>query len=63
VSDYAIVVASEAEAELAEARDRYRAISPGLEARFRAEVEATVEAFRRTRTDTRWPTGPCGGHC
>ena len=42
VSGYALVVSSEAEAELTEARESYRAISPALERRFRTEVDAVI---------------------
>jgi toxin ParE1/3/4 len=47
VNLYAIVVSSETELDLAEARDAYRSVSVSLEARFRSAVDAAIASIRQ----------------
>jgi toxin ParE1/3/4 len=47
VKSLPVLVTADAEADLAEARDHYRAIDPALESGFRREVERCVAAISR----------------
>jgi toxin ParE1/3/4 len=50
VTEYPVLTSAEAEADIAEARDRYRTVSEGLEKRFQEAVEACIAEIRRHLT-------------